>query len=125
MPLDSSLGSIILADREGKRQKACISFYKELLKVEQKVYFLKKEVMLVEFNNHGSKSQEISKNFLLNTTFDRLIAPMKKLIVIPIFGMDGIDKKTLARKVYDNSYVCSPFDKHASVTISEDTIRDK
>ena len=56
--LDSSLRSIILAGRKDKRQKACISFYKELLKVEQQVYFVNKVVMLVDFNNHGSKFPE-------------------------------------------------------------------
>ncbi|KAH0711637.1 hypothetical protein KY289_007596 [Solanum tuberosum] len=136
--IDSSLRSIIVADREVKRQKAGKSFYEELLKVEQQVYFLNKEVMLIEFNKHGSKSAELARissslekstieeNTIvgmeddLNTILDRLISQTDELTVIPIFGMGDIGKTTLVRKVYDDSYIRSRFDKQAWVTISQE-----
>ncbi|XP_059316791.1 putative late blight resistance protein homolog R1A-10 [Lycium ferocissimum] len=135
--VDSSLRSVILADNGDDRERACRSFYEELQEVKKGIESLKKKVVQ-EFNKHGRKSAELARTSSssrryaaehnsvvgmeddFNTILDRLTGQTDELTVIPIVGMAGIGKSTLARKLYDDSSIRSRFDKHAWVTISEE-----
>ncbi|KAM3271047.1 hypothetical protein P3S67_029250 [Capsicum chacoense] len=135
--VDSSLRDIILAGGMKNYERACKSFYEELLEVEKEVYLLSKELMLIEFNKHGSKSAELARTSSLgkrivkenivvgmkddfNTILDRLIAQTDELTVLSIVGMGSMGKSTLARKIYEDSTIHNRFDKHAWLTISEE-----
>ncbi|XP_059316785.1 putative late blight resistance protein homolog R1B-16 isoform X2 [Lycium ferocissimum] len=69
--VDSSLRSVILADNGDDREKACRSFYEELLEVESEVCSLREEAQQIKFNKHGSKSTEATTTSSSSRRFDK------------------------------------------------------
>ncbi|KAL8526176.1 hypothetical protein ACS0TY_015411 [Phlomoides rotata] len=60
---------------------------------------------------------------LINEVLDKLTGQQCGLQVIPIVGMAGIGKTTLARYIYENALIVERFDIRAWVTISQEYSR--
>ncbi|XP_073124526.1 putative late blight resistance protein homolog R1A-3 [Henckelia pumila] len=74
----------------------------------------------------SSTTQATAKNMVvgfdddLNSIKERLYEDSAKLLIIPIVGMGGIGKTTLARRAYDDSILSQFFDKCAWITVSQE-----
>ncbi|XP_051123381.1 putative late blight resistance protein homolog R1B-23 [Andrographis paniculata] len=56
----------------------------------------------------------------VNTIRDKLVRGRSKLEILPIVGMGGIGKTTLAKSLYDDSFVVDHFDLRIWLTISQE-----
>ncbi|KAL7099410.1 hypothetical protein ACP275_09G083100 [Erythranthe tilingii] len=118
-------------------------FHQDLEKVIQDMGFIKEDVMEIKDNNigiiedhlyrnsstHGGASSSSSPSTrqnamvgfdeLLIEVMDKLTERQSNLRIIPIVGMGGIGKTTLAINAYTNPLITEQFDIRAWVTISQ------
>ncbi|KAH0728841.1 hypothetical protein KY290_000026 [Solanum tuberosum] len=125
-----------------ERRKAYTIFHQNLEYAIEEIGLIQREVMkkikVRRFNNKISQSRVTqqyctSSQFTLNQKDiivgldeevlkikDRLIVQSSRLEVVPIIGMGGIGKTTLARRVYDDSLITYHFYVRAWTNVSQE-----
>ncbi|KAL8467097.1 hypothetical protein ACS0TY_035977 [Phlomoides rotata] len=128
-----------------KHQHLCCSSYdqlNELNEVTKEIELLAKKVMEIK-NSIIAKDEQVGDSTHVATSPSRRSAPVhretmvglennlmdvklrlcrdsSKLEILPIVGMGGIGKTTLARNVYDDPLIMERFDVRAWVTVSQE-----
>ncbi|PHT60445.1 hypothetical protein CQW23_02808 [Capsicum baccatum] len=120
-----------------ERRQANTIFHQNLEYAIEEIGLIQREVTkkikLSRFNCKISHSRDTSSQFPLDQKDmivgldedllkikDRLIVQSSKLEVVPIVGMGGIGKTTLARRVYDDSLITYHFYVRAWINVSQE-----
>ena len=86
--------------------------------IQQSQYSLTTTTLLRE--TPGSKGTRVGLDKALNQILDQVIGQKSRLRIVPITGMGGIGKTTLARAAYEAPQTLRHFDVRYWVTVSQD-----
>ncbi|KAL6541930.1 hypothetical protein OROGR_011416 [Orobanche gracilis] len=132
--IESYIVDQILARPTNHAEKiSSVEFYQGLQKVIEEMNLIKMELVdiidqprIIKYVNDGgsSRSTSIVKmvgfDDVMYEMLDKIIGAQLNLQIMPIVGMGGIGKTTLARNIYVNPIVRQRFDVCAWSTISQD-----
>ncbi|KAL3379098.1 hypothetical protein AABB24_000025 [Solanum stoloniferum] len=124
----------VLVQSKRVRRKANTIFHQNLEYAIEEIGLIQKEVMKkIKVNSKISHSRDTSSQIPLDQKDvivgldedllrikDRLIVQSSRLEVVPITGMGGIGKTTLARRVYDDSLIAYHFYVRAWTNVSQE-----
>ncbi|PHT73944.1 hypothetical protein T459_21221, partial [Capsicum annuum] len=129
--------SLVFLQSRRERRQANTIFHQNLEYAIEEIGLIQKEVTkkikISRFNSKISHSRDTSSQIPLDQKDmivgldedvlkikDRLIVQSSRLEVVPIVGMGGIGKTTLARRVYDDSLITYHFYVRAWINVSQE-----
>ncbi|XP_057800213.1 putative late blight resistance protein homolog R1C-3 [Salvia miltiorrhiza] len=135
--IESHIVNVIKLGRSSPNEVSFINFYQDLRQVIEEMNVIKKEAMetspeaqlqrKVSSTRAGSltssstvkESMMVGFDDVLLQLLDRLTEGNRNRQIIPITGMGGIGKTTLARHIFEHALVKEYFDIRAWITISQ------